>query len=458
MDKRGQETFAVSQSDSSSNTDDEITFSSNDVDFGSNSASGSLQQNAVSRPSSAPKVLQPALNRNSNTRNQNSRQPISGMIWFAMSSCTIAIAVFIGPKLVEEYSYAVAKGKSRAEYEVAKVALRERPLEGLSKMYEFVANKISPSVVHIDTVSNRYNKSDELYVQGNKGQGSGVIYSSDGYIITNLHVISGASDIRVTLSNRRVFKAKVIGRDEQTDLAVLKINASGLTAGEWADNDSIKVGTMAWAVGSPFGLDQSVTSGIISGRHRRVKSPVIGASDNYVFKDLIQTDAAINPGNSGGPLVNSVGSIMGINTSIIGGSYQGVCFSVPAGIVQNVVSEIIENGRVERGFLGVFPEIVKFEYAEQHGITDISGAFVSLVQPNTPASNAGIKEGDIIRRWNDKVVENELTLFSLVAEAPVDSKVDLLIDRKGQTISKSVTIESRDQYQFGRRIPRSAQD
>ncbi len=458
MDKRGQETFAVSQSDSSSNTDDEITFSSNDVDFGSNSASGSLQQNAVSRPSSAPKVLQPALNRNSNTRNQNSRQPISGMIWFAMSSCTIAIAVFIGPKLVEEYSYAVAKGKSRAEYEVAKVALRERPLEGLSKMYEFVANKISPSVVHIDTVSNRYNKSDELYVQGNKGQGSGVIYSSDGYIITNLHVISGASDIRVTLSNRRVFKAKVIGRDEQTDLAVLKINASGLTAGEWADNDSIKVGTMAWAVGSPFGLDQSVTSGIISGRHRRVKSPVIGASDNYVFKDLIQTDAAINPGNSGGPLVNSVGSIMGINTSIIGGSYQGVCFSVPAGIVQNVVSEIIENGRVERGFLGVFPEIVKFEYAEQHGITDISGAFVSLVQPNTPASNAGIKEGDIIRRWNDKVVENELTLFSLVAEAPVDSKVDLLIDRKGQEISKSVTIESRDQYQFVRRIPRSAQD
>ena len=145
-------------------------------------------------------------------------------------------------------------------------------------MYEFVANKISPSVVHIDTVSNRYDKGDELYVQGNKGQGSGVIYSSDGYVITNLHVISGANDISVTLSNRRVYKAKVIGRDEQTDLAVLKINASGLTPGEWADTDSIKVGTMAWAVGSPFGLDQSVTSGIISGRHRRVKSPVIGAS------------------------------------------------------------------------------------------------------------------------------------------------------------------------------------
>lgn len=458
MEKRGQESFAVSPSDSNSNMDDEITFSSNDVD--SESASSSLQQNPGLPTSSATKVLQPALNRNSIVRNQNSRQPVSGMVWFAISSCTIAIAVFIGPKLVEEYSYAVARGKSRAEYDVAKVALRDRPLEGLSKMYEFVANKISPSVVHIDTVSNRYDKADELYVQGNKGQGSGVIYSSDGYVITNLHVISGANDISVTLSNRRVFKAKVIGRDEQTDLAVLKINATGLTPGEWADNDSIKVGTMAWAVGSPFGLDQSVTSGIISGRHRRVKSPVIGASDNYVFKDLIQTDAAINPGNSGGPLVNSVGSIMGINTSIIGGSYQGVCFSVPAGIVQNVVSEIIKNGRVERGFLGVFPEIVKYEYAEQHGITDISGAFVSLVQPNTPAASAGIKVGDIIRRWNDKVVENELTLFSLVAEAPVDSKVDLVIERKGEEISKSVTIKSRDQYQFGSRIriPRSEQD
>lgn len=449
MDKHGQQPPAIGQADSNPIVDDELTFSADDPPSGP--YPNQALENETCQPASQPSILRPALTRNSNSRERNSRQPISGMVWFAMSSCTIAIAVFIGPKLVEEYSYAMAKGKSRAEYEVAKVALRDRPLEGLSKMYEFVANKISPSVVHIDTVTFRDPRED-LYIKGNKGQGSGVIYSSNGYIVTNLHVISGASDISVTLSNRRVFKAKVVGSDEQTDLAVLKINASGLTPGDWADNDTIKVGTMAWAVGSPFGLDQSVTSGIISGRHRRVKSPVIGATDNYVFKDLIQTDAAINPGNSGGPLVNSVGDIMGINTSIIGGSYQGVCFSVPAGIVQNVVSEIIENGRVERGFLGILPEIVDYKYAEQNGISDISGAFVSLVRPNTPAANAGIKQGDIIRRWNDRLVENELTLFSMVAEAPVNSKVDLVIDRKGEQISKSVTIKSRDHYLNDRNI------
>lgn len=444
MDKHVQEPLDIGQTDSKLIVDDELTFSADDPLSSSHAPQAVEDETQQAAP--GPSLLRSGNAQSPNPKKRNSFQPISGMVWFAMSSCTIVIAVFIGPKIVEEYSYAMAKGKSRAEYEVAKVALRDRPLEGLSKMYEFVANKISPSVVHIDTVTTLRDPAEDLYVKANKGQGSGVIYSSNGYIVTNLHVISGASDINVTLSNRRVFKAKVVGRDEQTDLAVLKINASGLTPGDWADDDTIKVGTMAWAVGSPFGLDQSVTSGIISGRHRRVKSPVIGATDNYVFKDLIQTDAAINPGNSGGPLVNSVGDIMGINTSIIGGSYQGVCFSVPAGIVQNVVSEIIENGRVERGFLGILPQIVDYKYAEEHGISDISGAFVSSVHPNTPAANAGIKRGDIIRRWNDRLVENELTLFSMVAKAPVNSKVDLVIDREGEQISKSVTIKSRDHY------------
>lgn len=369
----------------------------------------------------------------------------SGIVWMATFSVVLAITVFIGPKIVEEYSFAYNRGKSKAEYDIAKVALNENPLGHISQLYEYVASKVSPSVVHIDTTTSRVEKDDLLFIRDTKGQGSGVVYSRDGYIVTNQHVVAGAKEVRVTLWDRSVYLAEIVGIDEQTDLAVLKINASNLIPGEWANDESIKVGTMSWAVGSPFGLDQSITSGIISGRHRRVSSPHSSSNADYVFKDLIQTDTAINPGNSGGPLVNAQGKIMGINTSIIGGSYQGVCFAVPADVVLNVVEQIIEQGHVERGFLGVQPEMVSFDYAQQIGLSDVRGAFVKSVEHQTPAQSADIRPGDIIRRWDEKTVDSELTLFKLVAKADVDSTVNLVIYRDGKEMTKSVKIGSRSQ-------------
>jgi S1-C subfamily serine protease len=262
--------------------------------------------------------------------------------------------------------------------------------------------------------------------------------------VTNQHVVSGAETIRVKLHDRSVYDASVIGIDSNTDLAVLKIEATSLVPGEWVEDHEVKVGTMAWAVGSPFGLDQSITSGIISGRHRRVKSSLFPSPADYVFKDLIQTDAAINPGNSGGPLVNANGQIMGINTSIIGLSYQGVCFAVPAKIVKKIADEIILQGFVNRGYLGVYPEMVSYEYAKKNGLADTSGAFVKSIAPKTPASKAGIRPGDVIRKWNQRIVESELTLFNLVANADEDSIVKLVIYRDGSELEKSVKIASRN--------------
>lgn len=371
------------------------------------------------------------------------RAGFSGMVWLATFSVMLAITVFIGPRIVEEYSYAYNRGKTKAEYEIAKVALEENPLSAISSMYEYVASKVSPSVVHIDTTTSRFEKENLLFIKDSKGQGSGVVFSKDGYIVTNQHVVAGAKDIRVTLWDRSIFEARVVGIDVRTDIAVLKIDANNLIPGEWNTDSDIKVGTMAWAIGSPFGLDQSITSGIVSGRHRRVSSPNSPNNSDYVFKDLIQTDAAINPGNSGGPLVDSMGRIMGINTSIIGGSYQGVCFAVPAEIVLNVTDQLIKKGHVERGYLGVHPEKVSYDYAREIGLADVKGAFVREVIRKTPASLAGILPGDVIRKWNDQIVESELTLFNLVARADADSTVTLAVFRDGKEFTRNVKIASR---------------
>ena len=180
------------------------------------------------------------------------KQPsgFNGMIWMATFSVVLAITVFIGPKIVEEYSLAYNRGKTKAEYEIAKVALKDNPLGAISSQFEYVASKVSPSVVHIDTTTSRVEKQDLLFIRDTKGQGSGVVYSKDGYIVTNQHVVEGAKEIRITLWDRSVYLAQVVGIDPQTDLAVLKIKANDLIPGEWASDEDIKVGTMAWAIGS----------------------------------------------------------------------------------------------------------------------------------------------------------------------------------------------------------------
>ena len=231
--------------------------------------------------------------------------------------------------------------------------------------------------------------------------GSGVIVSSDGYIITNNHVIEGASEIKVVLPNKREFKGKLIGADSRSDVAVIKIDDKDLPAITWGDSDKLRPGEMVMAVGSPFGLTQSVTMGIISA----VGRANIGIED---YEDFIQTDAAINPGNSGGALVNMRGELVGINTAIFSrtGGYQGIGFAVPSNMAKQVMESLIRTGKVVRGWLGVSVQDVTPALSKQFGVPVGEGALVGEVVKGSPAEKAGFKQGDVIVEFNGKKVED----------------------------------------------------
>src|SRR6187200_2269626 len=224
-----------------------------------------------------------------------------------------------------------------------------------------------------------------------RGQGSGVIVDSNGLIITNNHVVNKADDIRVILSDKREFKGKLIGTDTKTDVAIVKIEATGLSTIPFADSDQLEVGEFVLAVGSPFGLTQSVTMGIVSA----VGRASMGIAE---YEDFIQTDAAINPGNSGGALVNVRGELIGINTAIVArsGGSQGVGFAVPTNMARPVMEQILKQGKVIRGYLGVSIQTMSPELAKSFGSKTTQGALVADVVPDSPAARAGLRRGDII--------------------------------------------------------------
>ena len=231
--------------------------------------------------------------------------------------------------------------------------------------------------------------------------GSGVIVSEDGYIVTNNHVIEKAQEIKVLLSNKRDYKAKLIGADPKTDIAVIKIDAKGLTALPWGDSNKLKVGEIVFAIGNPFGLNQTVTMGVIGA----VGRANVGIAD---YEDFIQTDAAINPGNSGGALINARGELIGINTAILSrtGGYQGIGFAVPSSMARQVMDSLVKYKKVVRGWLGVSIQEVTSDLAEEFGVKDLKGALVSGVMKGSPAEKAGIKQGDVILQYNGKTVED----------------------------------------------------
>jgi serine protease Do len=280
-------------------------------------------------------------------------------LFFTLPRMVALILLWLGlqylvPYLIERYHYAATRGRQQAEYEIAVEGLQTLPLESLSKAYQMVSQHVAPSVVHIDVGS----RSEDLSPTGgmpppfgprmplDRGQGSGVIVDSNGYIVTNYHVVEQAGSIRVSLSDGRNVKARVVGFDQETDLALLKIEAHSLVASDWGDSDELEVGALVWAVGSPFGLQSTTTFGILSGKHR---AGMAGA----VYQDFLQTDAAVNPGNSGGPLVDVRGKIVGINTAILGDAFQGVSFAIPSRVAKHVVERLRSEGRVARGWLGV---------------------------------------------------------------------------------------------------------
>lgn len=271
------------------------------------------------------------------------------------------------------------------------------------------------------------------------GIGSGFIISSDGYIVTNHHVVNDARNIQVTLHDRRVFPAKIVGVDKLDDLAVIKIDATNLHTVQWGDSASLKAGEAVMAFGNPFGeLSFSVTRGIVSATHRAVNP----SKNVRAPRDYVQTDAAINPGNSGGPLVDAYGHVIGIDTFIFtsSGSFAGAGFAIPSNLAKNSIDQIIKTGKVEHGFLGIGITDVSPQNAKFFNVPTASGALVNQVNPDTPASSAGIKQGDVVRSVNGKTITDATDLQVAVSEMSPGTPITLDILRDGKPMTLHATI------------------
>src|ERR1700731_1153894 len=355
------------------------------------------------------------------------------------------------------------KQPGQAQVKVEKFTPADKPsldlnsvdvLQRLDEEYTKVANAVVPSVVSITTtktVSRRMpvdplelffgrRFSDESPQQKVTSLGSGVIVSKEGHIVTNNHVLNGTDDVTVQLSDGRQSKAKIVGTDGQIDLAVLKIDLENLTPLPIGDSDKVRVGQIVMAIGNPFGLDESVSQGIISAKERRAMN------DSSV--EFFQTDTAINPGNSGGPLVNIRGEVIGINTAIYSesGGNQGIGFAIPSNVVRAAMNSIISKGRVIRGYLGVGIQPVTADIAEQFKLTSARGALVTDVTPGSPAEKAGIIRGDVIRKVNGYEVKDTVALVNRIAEADIGSNltIDLVRDGEIKTVSAKVIEQPAD--------------
>jgi serine protease Do len=268
-----------------------------------------------------------------------------------------------------------------------------------------------------------------------KALGSGVIVSPEGYVLTNNHVVDGATDVKVTLSDKREFQARIVGTDPKTDVAVLKIDANNLAPLTIGDSSKVEVGDVAIAIGDPFGVGQTVTKGIISAKGRGG----LGIED---YEDFLQTDAPINPGNSGGALVNDRGELIGINTAIIShgsGGSQGIGFAVPANLARQVMDQILRNGKVVRAYLGILPQDVTPSMAKAFGTKDANGVVVGDVSPNSPAQASGVQRGDILLEVNGKAVTDSNQLRMNISMMAPGTSVKLKVVRNGS--EREVTVK-----------------
>ncbi len=273
------------------------------------------------------------------------------------------------------------------------------------------------------------------------GQGSGFVISSDGYILTNNHVVGGADRINVKFSDGRELKAEVIGTDPPSDVALIKVDADGLPTIALGNSDELQVGDWVIAVGNPFGLAQTVTAGIVSANGRSQLN--IG---NIQYQDFIQTDAAINPGNSGGPLLNLRGEVVGINTAIASrsGGYMGIGFAIPINMAVAIKDQLLKDGSVTRGYLGVLPQNISPDLAESFGLDTTDGVLIAEVVEGTPADEAGLKRGDVIVEFNDQKITNESQFRNLVALIPPGKKVSFIIIRDGKQKKLQAKIGNRE--------------
>lgn len=322
--------------------------------------------------------------------------------------------------------------------------------EGLSNAFRKVAEALRPSVVAISTktvVDLRRSAPrgfEDMFGPARReqsGMGSGVIVSQDGYILTNNHVVEEVDELTVEFFDGRTIIGKIVGTDPETDLAVVKVDLAGLRPATFGSSDDIRVGDWVLAIGSPFGLDQTVTAGIISGKNRVQR--IIENGDG--FEDFLQTDAAINPGNSGGPLVNLRGELVGINTAILSrtGVSAGIGFAIPESLARPVLRSIIETGEVRRGFLGAQVVDVTPDNVGEFNLAVSKGALIGRVIENQPAAKAGLQAGDVVTKLDGRVVTGGTMLRNYVASRPPGANVSVEVNRGGRTMMVKVNLQER---------------
>lgn len=359
-----------------------------------------------------------------------------------LNKSLIATAVFLALGFGGYRAYQPVHAEARA----VAVEASARPLVALPDFAALV-ERYGPAVVNISVTQNvktAYNGARNLdpndpffeffrhfglpapeQAPPSRGMGSGFIISSDGVILTNAHVVANAAEVTVKLTDRREFNAKVLGTDPQTDVAVLKIDAKDLPAVRLGDSDKVRVGEWAVAIGSPFGFENTVTSGIVSAKSRSLP--------DGTYVPFIQTDVAVNPGNSGGPLFNLNGEVIGINSQIYSstGGYQGLSFAIPIDMVVKVKDQLVAHGKVSRGRLGVTIQEVNQSLAQSFGLKQAGGALVSSVEPDSPAAKAGLKPGDVILSINGQEISRSIDLSGRVAELPPGTTATFGVWRKG---------------------------
>jgi serine protease Do len=368
------------------------------------------------------------------------RVQLSVLTWLLI----FLVLLLIFPSIVERVQYGITRARQRAKADVAKVVLRDTP--NPSGRFVWVAKRIEPSVVGVETtlLATGQSMNDEwAYLYPESGEGSGVIVDEQGFIVTNYHVIENAAQVTVKLSDgRTVNNVSIVGADPEADLAVLKIEASGLAAAPWGDSDALEVGDEVLAVGNPYRLDRTVTAGIISAKGRP------GVVGPLVHQEFLQTDAAVNPGNSGGPLVNMDGEVVGINTAIVGQSYRGISFAIPSNVAKDVYKHLKASGKVQpRGWLGVAMEEIDYRRAARLGLDRVLdhlyGVEVVGVVLDSPAHAAGLQPGDVILKWDGQEIHSPPELSSAVVRARVGTEVPVEIFRDGRTFEVRVKVGSR---------------
>jgi S1-C subfamily serine protease len=346
----------------------------------------------------------------------------------------LLVALIVWPSFMGRIQYA----RTRAELAAIRDAAGRAELKAVGKLFTTLVRVVGPAVVQVEANRRIRTLADEINAlrgfdstsASDETLGSGVVVDPEGVIVTNYHVVAQADDIRVNLADSRTLPAALIGADAASDLAVLKIEAENLVAAAWGDSDDLEVGEMVWAIGNPFGLDRTVTYGIVSGTGRR------GVLDNP-FQEFLQTDASVNPGNSGGPLVDVHGSVVGITTAIVGRDFRGIGFAIPSATARRVTEEILANGHVERGYVGILLRSLS------PGRDALSGAVVVKVEPSSPAALAGLTEGDVIVGYEGQVIADPALLVLLLTRAPVGTVVRLDVLRDGKTVEIPMRIGRR---------------